>query len=80
MYPEVFERGISEGQEIENYFKDWGWYPTFKKLAKDDIFLIDKVTELSLHKCLLFLACEVVENKAIIHAQNKANGTQTTQL
>lgn len=80
MYPELFDRGVVEGKEVENYFKDWGWYPTFKKLAKDDIFLIDKVTELQLHKCLLFLSCEVIENKAIISAQNQSNGTQVTEL
>jgi hypothetical protein len=65
---------------MANYFKDWGWYPTIKKLAKDDIFAIDKVTQLSLHKCLLFLSCEVVENKAIISAQNKSKGKQITEL
>jgi hypothetical protein len=65
---------------MANYFKDWGWYPTIKKLAKDDIFAIEKVTQLSLHKCLLFLSCEVVENRAIISAQNKSNGKQITEL
>lgn len=41
---------------------------------------MDQVTDLKLHKCLLFLSCEVIENKAIIDAQNKSNGNQVTKL
>jgi len=49
-------------------------------MASNDILKMDMITDLNIHKCLLFLACEIVENKAVIAAQNEANGNQTTQL
>jgi hypothetical protein len=79
-YPEIFERGVTEGDAALSYFKDFGWYPTIKKLANNDIFKIDEVIELPLHKCLYFLSCEIAENKATIAIQKSSTGQQVTQL
>jgi hypothetical protein len=70
-YPEVFNRGITEGNEAENYFKDFGWYPTFKKLAKNDILKIEEVGNVNVHEALMFLACDAVENKVKIEAMKQ---------
>ena len=80
-YPELFDRGVTEGTTAENYFKDWGWYPSVKMLAKDNIQEMENVLKMNFHECLLFLACEAVENKVKIEAMKKTNaGDKHTQL
>lgn len=74
-YPEVFSGGTEEGESSVDYFKDFGWYPTFKKLAKNNILNLKKVQKLPLHECLMFLACDAVEQKVKADYMNKRDNT-----
>ena len=79
-YPEIFERGVTEGHAAESYFKDWGWYPSIKMLAKDNIQEIENVLKLNVHECLYFLCCEAVENKVKIEAMKRTNASPNDKV
>ena len=64
-YPVVFKDGSDEGQEDANSFsaraqfgERWGWYSTIYAIANGDLTKFDRVTTLSLRKCLTWLAFE----------------------
>jgi hypothetical protein len=49
-------------------------------LAKNNIFKINAVSRINVHEALIFLACDIVENKAKIDAMNKNPNTKKTKL
>lgn len=62
-YPEIFDAGTTEGDAAADYFADFGWLPTIKRLAGGNILKRNEVEAINIHECLIWLACEVVEGK-----------------
>ena len=60
-YPDLFAEGNKEQVDLSptgNFGTKWGWYQSIYGLAKGDVTKFDKVTELNVHQCLLYLAFE----------------------
>ena len=59
-YPELFESGNGENEygAEANFAEKWGWFSSITHLAQKDVSRFDLVTELNVHKCLVYLAFE----------------------
>ena len=79
-YSELFEHATSDGNESEDYFKEFGWYPSIKKLAKNNVLNIEKVCKVNIHTALYFLSCDHAETEAKIKEMNKTNNTRSIEL
>ena len=71
MYPELFRESNAEGDEPgssqSSYQASWGGYDESYCLAQGDIRRFDEISEMSLHKCYMYLA----NNVARIKEQNR---------
>jgi hypothetical protein len=59
-YPELFtERSEEPDYTAEGAFgKKWSWYQSIYGLSQGNVTKFDEITELNLHKCLMYLAFE----------------------
>lgn len=60
-YPELFTHGEqrqSDTSATGGFGAKWGWYQSIYGLAQGDVTKFDKITELNVHKCLMYLAFE----------------------
>ena len=59
LYPELFGEGGQGGtDERSGFARKWGSYSELYALAQGDVTRFTKVTKLSLHQCLMYLAFE----------------------
>tara|TARA_R110000737_G_scaffold286111_1_gene292643 strand:+ start:84 stop:314 length:231 start_codon:yes stop_codon:yes gene_type:complete len=63
MYPELFGKssGTSDGgtDSASNYQRKWGGYDELYCLAQGDLRRFDEISEMSVHKCYMYLANNV---------------------
>ena len=59
-YPELFDEG-NGGDDYgaaAGFTRKWGWYSSITHLAQKDVTQFDNITNLNVHKCLMYLAFE----------------------
>ena len=78
IYDELFTGTGGEDREYSleaGFGRKWGWYQSIYGLAGGDVLKLDSVTEIPLHKCLMWLAFEKekneIEAKMIKQSYNK---------
>lgn len=64
-YDGLFNRtsgDIEASSHNQGFAKKWGWYQSIYSLAKGDVFKIDGVTEINVHKAMMWLEFEKEKN------------------
>ena len=62
-YPELYRSGTTNKPEVAEFGAKWGWYQFVYGIAKENIFNFDKVSELNIHKAMLFASFEADKNR-----------------
>lgn len=70
-FPEIYAGGTTEGVDISDYFKKWGYYATLVEVSKKDYFKFKKMLKENIRQIHVFLACNIDRKKAKYKAEKK---------